>query len=182
MKRRSSGYLVMVCGLFLVIIVWAALPRPGTVATADYARQTGQPCPVCHERPEGGGALSATGATFVRGGYQWPIPEAAQAAQPEPRFRIPRAVRLIVGYVHLATAIAWFGTIFYIHVMVGAKSLTSGIPRAETIVGRISIVVMATTGTVLTLYRFQETGVVFSGTFGTVKRDTEIPGSGNDCP
>jgi hydroxylamine dehydrogenase len=168
MNRRWSGYLVMVCGLFLVVIVWAALPTPRTVATADYARQTGQPCPVCHERPEGGGPLSATGAAFVRGGDQWPIPEGVGSAQAQVPARIPRVIRLIVGYVHLATAVAWFGTIFYVHFIVGAKQLTSGLPKTERTVGWISIVIMTITGTVLTLYRYQETGTVFTGSFGTV--------------
>lgn len=163
--RRCSGYLLMVCGLFLVVILWAALATPGTVATVDYARQTGQPCPVCHERPEGGGALSATGAAFVRGGYHWPIPEDVEA---QASARIPRVIRLIAGYIHVATAVAWFGTIFYIHVIVGPKQLTSGIPRTERTVGWISIVIMTITGTVLTLYRYQETGSVLTGTFGTV--------------
>ena len=95
MMRRCSGYLVMVCGLFLVVILWAALAAPGALATVDYARQTGQPCPVCHERPEGGGALGAPGVAFVRGGYQWPIPEGVEAEAPA---RIPRVIRLIAGY------------------------------------------------------------------------------------
>ncbi len=160
--------LVMASALLLGAILWVALAGSNVLATTDYARQTGQPCAVCHEQPEGGGTLSATGATFVRASYQWPIPEGISAPANALPFRIPRVVRLVVGYIHVATMVAWFGTIFYIHVVVGARTLTSGIPRTEMKVGWISIAVMAVTGTVLTLYRYQETGTIFSGTFGTV--------------
>jgi len=165
---RTSRRLVLACTLLLTALTAWALLRSVAVATVDYARQTGQPCPVCHERPEGGGALTATGAAFVRGGYQWPLPAGIEATAGQVPYRIPRAIRLIVGYIHLATAVAWFGTIFYVHVVVRVKQLSTGIPRMERRIGWISIAIMAVSGTVLTLYRYQETGTVFAGTFGTV--------------
>jgi predicted heme/steroid binding protein len=79
-----------------------------------------------------------------------------------------KTLRLIVGYIHLTVAVIWFGAIFYIHIIVGPHQLTTGIPRREGAIGWISIGAMAVTGIVLTVLRRLETGVVFSGTFGTV--------------
>ncbi len=167
MTRLSQRLVPAFCLSFAILVAWAGL-QSVSVATVDYAQQAGQACPVCHERPEGGGALTATGAAFVRGGYQWPLPAGVEITETYLAFRIPRAIRLIAGYVHLATAVAWFGTIFYVHVVIGPNQLTSGIPRTERRIGWLSIAIMAVTGTVLTIYRYQETGTVFSGTFGTV--------------
>jgi predicted heme/steroid binding protein len=79
-----------------------------------------------------------------------------------------RTLRLIVGYIHLTAAVSWFGAIFYIHVVVGARQLSAGIPKREGVIGWIGIGTMATTGIVLTVLRHLEVGSVFSGIFGTV--------------
>jgi predicted heme/steroid binding protein len=81
---------------------------------------------------------------------------------------LARALRLIVGYIHLTVTVLWFGTIFYIHIVVRPQQLTTGIPLVQGIIGWASIGVMAVTGIALTLLRFFETGSVFSGTFGLV--------------
>jgi len=150
---------------FIVALVAFGLVRSTTVATVDYARQAGQPCAVCHVRPEGGGELSATGAAYARGGYQWPIPEGVEPYTPS---NLVKTIRLIVGYIHVMVAVIWFGAIFYIHLVVSPSQLRTGIPVREGTIGWVSIALMATTGTVLTVLRYLETGAVFSGTFGTV--------------
>jgi hydroxylamine dehydrogenase len=157
--------IVLFCAL-IVIILFAALARSVAVATPDYALKTGQPCAYCHERIEGGGTLTAKGAAFLRGGYAWPIPDNVNAAPSTARF--PGPLRLIIGFIHVVTAVLWFGTIFYIQLIVRPQTLTSGIPRTEVKIGWISIVTMAVTGTLLTYNRYLETGTVFSGTWGTV--------------
>ena len=165
--KRTSRFLVVACVLFVAVVIWGALPRPTVVATPDYAARTGQPCGSCHLSAQGGGGLTATGASYVRGGYQWPIPAGVSApATPLPPWA--RVIRMLAGYVHLFTAVLWFGTILYIHLLVNVRQLTSGIPKAEQKIGWISIAVMAITGTVLTVFRYLDTGTVFTGTWGTV--------------
>ena len=164
--NRASRCLCITVLVIIAVLVVAALADSVARATPDYALRTGKPCAYCHERPEGGGALNATGSAFARGGHQWPIP-AKLEGQAAPSTST-RALRLIVGYIHLVMAVVWFGTIFYIHIVVRPQTLTSGIPRTERRLGWIAIGTMAGTGTVLTLLRYRETGDVFAGTFGTV--------------
>lgn len=165
--KRTSRFLVVACVLFVAMVIWAALPRPKVAATPDYAARTGQPCGVCHVSPQGGGELSATGASYARGGYQWPVPAGVSV----PTALLPpwaRAVKMLIGYVHLITAVLWFGTILYIHLLLKPQQLTTGIPKAERKLGWISIVTMAVTGSVLTLFRYLDTGTLFAGTWGKV--------------
>ncbi len=165
--KRTPRLLVVACVLFIALVIWGALPRPRVVATPDYAARTGQTCGVCHLSPQGGGGLSAAGSSYVRGGYQWPIPQGVST----PTVTLPvwtRALKLIIGYVHLFTAVLWFGTILYIHLLVKPQQLTTGIPKAERTVGWIGIVIMGVTGVVLTLFRQFDTGAVFVGTWGRV--------------
>jgi hydroxylamine dehydrogenase len=163
--RARSRIRVRFVAWFALALVLVVLLNARAAATVDYARQTGQPCGACHVRPEGGGELSAQGVAYARGGYQWPIPEGVETYTPSNGMRM---LRLIVGYVHLTVAVLWFGTIFYIHIVVRPQQLTTGIPRLQGIMGWSSIGVMAATGIALTLYRRLETGPVFSGTFGAV--------------
>jgi len=81
---------------------------------------------------------------------------------------LARTLKLIVGYLHLTVAVTWFGAIFYIHIVVRPQQLRTGIPRTESIIGWTSIGIMGVTGTGLAVFRYLETGPVFSGTFGTV--------------
>jgi predicted heme/steroid binding protein len=149
----------------VVALVFFNLFKSTAVATVDYARQTGQPCSACHVRPEGGGELNAQGIAYARGGYQWPVAEDVQVYAPS---NLARTVKLIVGYLHLTVAVIWFGAIFYIHIVVRPQQLRTGIPRTEGIIGWVSIGIMGVTGIVLAVFRYLETGSVFSGTFGTV--------------
>jgi predicted heme/steroid binding protein len=150
---------------FFIATILTALFRSSALATGDYARQTGQPCGACHTRPEGGGELNTQGLAYARGGYQWPVPESVEVYTPS---NVVRTFKLIVGYIHLTVSVLWFGTIFYIHLVLGPQQLTTGIPKAEGIIGWSSIGIMSATGIVLAFFRHLETGSVFSGTFGTV--------------
>ena len=160
-----SRLLVTLCGWILIAAFLAILSRSSVLATVDYARQTGQPCSTCHTRPEGGGELTPVGVAYARGGYQWPVPEGLEVYTPS---NWARTLRLIVGYLHVAVTAVWFGTIFYIHIVVKPQQLTTGIPRTEGFIGWISIAVVLVTGIGLTIFRYLETGSVFTGTFGTV--------------
>ena len=160
-----SRLLVVKCSWFLIAVFLTVLLRSSVLATVDYARQTGQPCSTCHTRPEGGGELTPLGVAYARGGYRWPVPEGLEVYTPS---NLARTLRLIAGYLHVTVTVIWFGTIFYIHVVVKPQQLTTGIPRAEGTIGWVSIAVMLLTGIALTIFRYLETGTVFTGTFGTV--------------
>ncbi|MBN1401500.1 MAG: hypothetical protein JXA74_11725, partial [Anaerolineae bacterium] len=164
MKVRSRAVVFSAASLILVYIL-GSLFRFASVATVDYARQTGQPCGTCHVRPEGGGELDATGAAFAQGGYQWPIAEGIKPYTPS---NLAKTLRLILGYVHLTVAVIWFGTIFYIHIVVRPQQIMTGIPKTQAILGWIGIATMAATGTGLAVLRHLETGSVFQGSFGAV--------------
>jgi predicted heme/steroid binding protein len=155
----------MLVGWVLVAFLLTNLLNTRSLATVDYARETGQPCSACHVRPEGGGELKALGIAYARGGYQWPVRDDVPRYTPS---NLARTLKMIVGYVHLTVAVIWFGAIFYIHLVVRPQQLRTGIPRTEGIIGWASIMTMGVTGTVLAVFRYLETGSVFSGVFGTV--------------
>ncbi|MEA3374737.1 MAG: hypothetical protein U9R72_00825 [Chloroflexota bacterium] len=164
MNGRSRKLLALF-GWVLIAFVFINVLKSTTVATVDYARETGQPCSACHLRPEGGGELNAQGIAYARSGYQWPVPEDVEPYTPS---NLARLVKMVVGYLHLTVAVIWFGAIFYIHIVVRPQQLRTGIPRTEGIIGWTSIGIMGVTGTALAVFRYLETGSVFSGTFGTV--------------
>jgi len=66
-----------------------------------------------------------------------------------------RLFRLLVGTLHLLTAVFWFGTIFYVHLVLKPAYASKGLPRGEVRVGLASMAVMAVTGIYLTLMRFE---------------------------
>ena len=106
-------------------------------ATEEYARQTGQTCSVCHLDPGGGGELTAGGKTFA----------GTRPAKTDGSGRgvILKGFRLAIGYIHFLTAIFWFGTILYVHLILKPAYAAGGLPRGELRVGIVSMVVMAIT-------------------------------------
>jgi predicted heme/steroid binding protein len=146
-------------------LLLTALLVSNASATVDHARKTGQSCATCHTSPEGGGELSATGRAYARSGYQWPVPQGTELYTPS---RLAKILKLAVGFVHAVVAVIWFGSIFYIHIVVKPQRLTTGVPRVEGIIGWVSIALITLTGIALTLFRYLEVGSVFTGTFGTV--------------
>lgn len=139
----------------------------GAMATEQYARQTGQPCKACHLDPAGGGELTAAGLGFQKSGTLATSPAAAPvpAATPE-RSTAGRLFRLAVGYLHLITAILWFGTILYVHLVLKPAYAASGLPRGEMRVGLASMAVMAVTGAILTHYRVPDPALLLATRFG----------------
>ncbi len=102
MNFSDKNHLWVLLALVLVLI-------PSHVySTPDYAEQTGRDCSVCHVEATGG-KLTEAGDHFkedlrVKGLYR-------------PLHPLQKIIRLIIGYLHLLTAIAWFGTILYIHIL-----------------------------------------------------------------
>ncbi len=137
------------------------------MATEEYARQTGQPCKTCHIDPAGGGELTAAGQEFQKSGSlaTAPVTAPTPAATPE-RSTASRIFRLVIGYLHLITAILWFGTILYVHLVLKPAYAASGLPKGEMRVGLASMAVMAVTGAILTHYRVPDPALILTTRFG----------------
>ncbi len=141
----------------LLIILCSFLPSTSR-ATTEYARQTGMQCRDCHVEEIGGGALTKVGEQFladmkVKGLYR-------------PLSKTQRVVRFFIGYIHLITAIAWFGTILYVHILLKPAYAARGLPRGELFLGWISIVILSITGTLLTIARIPTWKVLYTTRFG----------------
>ena len=137
------------------------------MATEEYARQTGQPCKTCHIDPAGGGELTAAGQEFQKSGSLATAPATAPATAGTPeRSTASRIFRLVIGYLHLITAILWFGTILYVHLVLKPAYAASGLPKGEMRVGLASMAVMAVTGAILTHYRVPDPALILTTRFG----------------
>lgn len=115
-------------------------------------------CRDCHVEEIGGGALTKVGEQFladmkVKGLYR-------------PLSKTQRVVRFFIGYIHLITAIAWFGTILYVHILLKPAYAARGLPRGELFLGWISIVILSITGTLLTIARIPTWKVLYTTRFG----------------
>jgi len=77
-------------------------------------------------------------------------------------------VRFLAGYLHLITAIFWFGTILYVHLILKPAYAAGGLPRGEVRVGVVSMAVMGLTGAVLTHYRVSSLDLLLHTRFGVL--------------
>ncbi|MDU0458635.1 MAG: cytochrome b5 domain-containing protein [Geobacteraceae bacterium] len=143
----------------LILFTSFAMLVPQQVgATEEYAKQTGQACAACHLDPGGGGELTTTGKAFAES-------LRAQTVNPE-RSAFVKGFRLVIGYFHFLTAIFWFGTILYVHLILKPAYAASGLPRGELRVGIVSMIVMGVTGSILTYYRVSSLDTLFHTRFG----------------
>ena len=129
-------------------------------ATTEYARQTGFACGVCHIDAIGGGQLTREGQQFledmrVKGLYR-------------PLKTSQKIIRFAIGYVHLLTAIAWFGTILYVHILLKPAYAAKGLPKGELVLGWMSMIVLAVTGTLLSIARIPSWGMLLTTRFGAL--------------
>ncbi|MBE0568414.1 MAG: CopD family protein [Deltaproteobacteria bacterium] len=124
------------------------------------AERTGKDCSGCHVDPGGGGELNAPGKEFLA--------SEASTGNLAPPSAVRRAVRFVAGFLHLATAVMWFGTILYVHLMLKPAYASRGLPRGELMVGWSSIALIAVTGSVLTYYRVPSWDVLFHTRFGVL--------------
>jgi predicted heme/steroid binding protein/uncharacterized membrane protein len=146
--KRILFWAVVIAGLqvFLPGVAWA---------TPEYAAQTGRPCIDCHIDSAGGGPLTETGSRFL-------------ARVKTGGFTGHHLIRFIAGYVHLMTAIIWFGTILYVHILLKPAYAAKGLPRGELALGWISIVLISISGIVLTVYRVQSWKTFYTTRFGVL--------------
>ena len=142
--------------LLIILLLLASVGIAG--ATEEFARQTGKPCGYCHLDPAGGGELTAAGQAFFAHREKSGAPLGPGTAS--------RVFHLVVGYLHLLTAIFWFGTILYVHLVLKPAYASSGLPRGEVRVGLVSMVVMAVTGAILTAYRIDSLHALLHTRFG----------------
>jgi len=154
MLKVVSQYLT---GIFLLSSFVLLTPQLAG-ATEEYAKQTGLKCAVCHLDPGGGGELTLAGTSFAE----------TRKAKPErpDKGLFVKGFRLAIGYLHFLTAIFWFGTILYVHLILKPAYAASGLPRGELRVGIISMIVMGITGSILTFYRVTSFDTLFHTRFG----------------
>jgi predicted heme/steroid binding protein len=126
-------------------------------STSEYAQQTGVECKVCHT-DAAGGRLTKAGEDFEEG--------LKMKGLYRPLRPIQKVVRLIIGYFHLLTAIAWFGTIFYVHILLKPAYAAKGLPRGELILGWVGIIVLSVTGVLLTISRIPTWKMFYTTRFG----------------
>lgn len=141
-----------------LLLLSSLLPWPTTLhATEEYARQTQQECSACHLDANGGGELTIAGKNFVS--------QLAPNARPQVSL-LSKGFHLLVGYIHILTAIFWFGTILYVHLVLKPAYAASGLPRGELRVGIVSMIVMGITGAILTFYRIDSPATLLQTRFG----------------
>ncbi|MHB8880100.1 MAG: CopD family protein [Thermodesulfovibrionales bacterium] len=142
----------------LLVMLCLTLFPARVFSTVEYSRQTGSPCSNCHRDPSGGGLLTKEGEAYrdvlrISGQYRTLSP-------------LQRVVRFIIGYLHMITAIAWFGTILYVHLVLKPAYAAGGLPRGELRLGWVSIGIMAVTGTLLSISRVPSWDMLFHTRFG----------------
>lgn len=153
MFKVVSAYLIGI-----VLLTFVLLMPQLVVATEEYAKQTSQTCAVCHLDSGGGGELTAAGKSFSD-------MRRAKSESSETGILV-KGFRLVIGYLHFLTAIFWFGTILYVHLILKPAYAASGLPRGELRVGIISMIVMGVTGIILTFYRVTSFDMLFHTRFG----------------
>jgi predicted heme/steroid binding protein/uncharacterized membrane protein len=141
----------------VIITLFASAPL---FATPEYAKQTGRECLYCHVDAIGGGKLTAAGEAYLeelrgRGQYRRLTP-------------VQHAVRLVIGYLHTMAAIVWFGTIMYVHILLKPAYASKGLPKGELRLGWLSMIVIAITGTLLTIARIPSLQAFYTTRFGVL--------------
>jgi len=144
----------VICSFFLLVIICTT----PVGATEDFARKTGKDCSFCHLDPSGGGELTKAGEGFLATLPGTKGEKADRSAS--------QLIRFAAGLIHLFTAILWFGTILYVHLLLKPAYAARGLPKGELFVGWASIVLMAGSGGVLTYYRVNSLHTLFHTRFG----------------
>ena len=144
--------------VILIIPLIVLLFPAGGICTVEYSKQTGKDCGNCHIEATGGGKLTKEGDAFkdelrLKGLYR-------------PLTKTQHVVRFIIGYLHSLTAIAWFGAILYVHILLKPAYAARGLPKGELMLGWGSIIIMAITGTLLSIARVPGWWALFHTRFG----------------
>jgi predicted heme/steroid binding protein len=146
--------LIYVC-TFLILFF---LMIPYGNATEEMAEETGKDCSYCHLDQSGGGELTKAGKEYLT-----TESESDEDAQDK---GIIHYIRFIAGFLHIFTAIFWFGTILYVHLILKPSYAARGLPKGEVKVGLVSMIVMAVTGITLAVFRVPSFSFLFETRFG----------------
>ncbi len=150
--------------LLITLILFSCMPFQA-VATEALAEKTGKECQHCHLDPSGGGELTAVGAGYLLS-LQAPDDKDQGEVKTNLSSALNRLFKFVVGYIHMLFGFFWFGTILYVHLILKPAYASKGLPRGEVKLGLLSIVVMAISGTILTLYRVPSFDFFFVTRFG----------------
>jgi len=143
-------------GLFFLILI--LLPPP-SYPTPEYAGQTGFACLTCH--------IDATGGKLTKAGEDFKE-DLRLKGQYRPLHPLRKMIRFIIGYLHLLMAIAWFGTILYVHILLKPAYAAKGLPKGELILGWLGIVILSITGVLLTISRMPTWEAFYTTRFGVL--------------
>ncbi|HSO66235.1 MAG TPA: CopD family protein, partial [Desulfatirhabdiaceae bacterium] len=136
-------------------------------AREEYARRTGKGCMLCHS-DELGGPLSTAGIAYIKNGYQYPVPDRLLKKADMVNSPVQMTIRFIIGYLHLFAAVILIGAIFYIHIFIGPKQLTTGIPKGERLLGLSCLATLTLTGIYLTWFRIDKLDHFINNAFGKI--------------
>ena len=143
---------------FSAFLILFFLIIPFGNATEELAEKTGKDCSFCHLDASGGGELTKAGKEYL-------IKDSKSDEYTQGK-RILHFIRLIAGFLHILTAIFWFGTILYVHLILKPSYAAHGLPKREVKAGLISIIIMAVTGITLTVFRVPSFSFLFETRFG----------------
>jgi predicted heme/steroid binding protein len=143
--------------VFILPILTILISHP-SFGTVEYAIETGEKCAFCHLDPSGGGDLSPKGERYLL--------SLNRDGAVTGRTPVKHAIRFVAGFVHMLTAILWFGTILYVHLLLKPAYAARGLPRGELFVGWLSILFIALSGGVLTYLRVHSPEKLFQTKFG----------------
>jgi len=150
--------------LCTVIILLLLFSSSGT-ATEEIAEKTGESCSFCHLDQSGGGELTEAGKDYLKK-LAVTSDEAQEEVRQAGRKKASDIIRLFIGYLHILTAIFWFGTILYVHIILKPSYAAQVLPKGEVRLGLFSIVMIAVTGVILSVYRITSLSILFKTRFG----------------
>jgi predicted heme/steroid binding protein len=134
-------------------------------ATEENAEKTGKSCVQCHFDSSGGGELTKEGKEYLVQLLDETDPGKKDIFQQRQK-GLSHYFRFAVGFLHIFVAIFWFGTILYVHIILRPAYAAHGLPKGEVRLGLISMLIMAITGIVLTMYRIPTWQILYETRFG----------------
>jgi predicted heme/steroid binding protein len=151
----------IILGIFSIIILGIIVfTHSQLAAKPEYADKTRQDCETCHIDTDEG-SLNQTGLDYKASGYRWP-----PVNETGPLLPLARAIKTIIGYLHVVASFAWFGAILYVHLLLKPAYASKGLPKGEVVLGLVSMVMVGITGVLLTLSRIKSFDVLFETSWG----------------